>query len=161
MSDDVNDQDFEAGLDAIAAELVAAMPGIEKEVRLKTYEKQRRRLVKILRKMQSGTLMGAAFSTGSAIMDAHDQQSWKVLCRIRGEKIYAEVRFWAMLYECDLNITHLRHTGELFPGNQALVQSEIFHGMMEANAKWAREDMGEAPPSPRGKMIPEPEDPAP
>jgi hypothetical protein len=150
------------------AEVAALIRETAKQIDVEGFERQRARALELLLKMrrQKDTRRGSALSVGSAIMDASDQQGWQTLCLIEGRRQFAELKYWALLYFCDLNIAHLRARGVKFTAwkkgteknPQAAIQSMIFAGMMEANGEWVHAQMGEAPPSPRGYMVP-PDDP--
>ena len=149
-------------------EVEALMRETERQIDVEGFERQRALAFDFLlrRRNRNDTRRGSVLSQGSAVMDANDQQGWQRLCRIEGHRQYAELQAWALLCFCDLNIWHLRVRGEKFTpkkGTQnthAVIQSMIWAGMMDANTEWIHYQMGEAPPSPRGYMLPPDNPPA-
>jgi hypothetical protein len=144
-----DNQDEQPDFQAEFADLVS---DVEKQLTIEGYQKERRRVLRILKRMQKGTLMGSLIAKGNAKLDAGDWRGWQTLCFSRGRKLYSELRYWVVLYLCDLNIEHLRLHGKKFPKDYAGVQNVVMAGMMEANTEFIHEQMGEDPPSPRGKM---------
>jgi hypothetical protein len=138
------------------AEFARMMSQTETEIDLERLQQGRDRCVRELKKLQKGTLFGALESRMGASMDYHDQLGWQQVCQERGRKLYAELRRWALLYQYDLLIEYLKH-GQKFPVGAAQVRDAIFQGMVFAGTDWAYEEMGRERPSPRGKMMDDPD----
>jgi hypothetical protein len=131
-----------------------------RQIDIEGFLRQRARALDLFLKSRRGkdTRRSSVLSVGSAIIAADNQQGWQTLRLIEDRRQYAELRYWAPLYFCDLHIAHLHagrkiHRVEKNP--RATTQNIIFAGMMEADGAWVHEQMGKARPSPRGYMVPE------